>query len=320
MIIDFMIQTAKCYGIRDSFGVFPSAANYLFHKYILQRKVIERRVYDYRMYLDLYDRGISKTLALVGKRELEHRYILEKELARGMTVMDIGANIGYYVLMESRIIGKTGKVYAIEPSPSNCELLRKNVHLNDCNGIVEIFQAAVSNKTGEAEFFLSDLSNLNTFHPKLFRGSGKSKNVSGESIMVKTIDIAGFIQDKQRIDLVRMDIEGHEVEVFESIIKAVKERKFSAKILFETHFNKYDDTHHNMRKQLIELFETGYTPKIMASSDETKAKFMQKGYLPDKIIKTDFVERGIYSNVKKDDAISFICDIGGVRTVLLEKV
>ena len=96
-----------------------------------------------------------------------------------------------------------------------------------------------------------------------------------------------------------------------------EEKDFAAGILFETHFPKYDDAQHNMRIQLEYLFRLGYCAKWMASTDERKARFKEKGYVPEVVIKTDAVERGLYKNVRDDDAIEFICDLGGVRTVLL---
>ena len=67
------------------------------------------------MYLDPKDRGISRTLLLFGERELDHKLILERIVKKNMKIFDIGANIGYYVLMESNLIGEKGKILEIEP-------------------------------------------------------------------------------------------------------------------------------------------------------------------------------------------------------------
>ena len=71
----------------------------------------------------------------------------------------------------------------------------------------------------------------------------------------------GALQNMRRTILLRMDIEEHAVDVFESIKKSAEDKDFAAGILFETHFPKNDDTHHNMRKQLERLCELGYFPK-----------------------------------------------------------
>lgn len=294
------------------------ALRYFFIRDLLKKQFYWRPVFDYKMCLDTRDPGISKELAIFGQRELEHRHILKEILRPSMVVWDLGANIGYYAIMEAKIIGPQGKVYAVEPSPANVELLRKNVVLNQCEAIVEITPVGISNRNGEAEFYLSEMSNVNTFHPNTREGE-RAAHLTGQTIKVPIMDVPTFISGKRPVDLVRMDIEGHEVEVFESIIRAIDEQGFSARILFETHFPKYDEREHNMRKQISALFALGYTPAIIASTDERKAKFREYGYAPQRSVKTDGVVRGMYYNVKLEDAIRFICDLGGVRTVLLER-
>ena len=54
------------------------------------------------------DRGISRTLLLFGKRELEHRIMLQEIVKEGSRIFDIGANIGYYAVMEALMVGKEG--------------------------------------------------------------------------------------------------------------------------------------------------------------------------------------------------------------------
>lgn len=301
------------HGIQSSYH----ALRYFFARDVLKRPFFCRRVFDYEMCLDTRDPGISKELAIFGQRELEHRHILKEILRPSMVVWDLGANIGYYAIMETKIVGSQGKVYAVEPSPANVELLRKNVALNKCEAIVEITPVGISNRNGEAEFYLSEMSNVNTFHPTT-RAGERAAHLTGQTIKVPIMDVPTFISGKRLVDLVRMDIEGHEVEVFESIICAIEEQGFSARILFETHFPKYDEREHNMREKLEELFAHGYYPKIIASTDERKAKFRDYGYAPQRLVKTDGVVRGMYYNVKLEDAIRFICGLGGVRTVLLE--
>ena len=314
MPIQSIISTVKGYGIRESIVSIPYALSYYIQKHGLRRQFLRRRIFDYLMCLDLWDPGISKTLAIFGKRELEHRYILEQELKPGMVVWDLGANIGYYAIMEAKLVGNLGKVYAVEPSPSNIALLKKNIVLNQCENIIEVSPVGISNRNGRAE--LSEMSNVNTFHPNL-RSGERATHLTGKTIMVPIMDVPTFIHGKRSVDLVRMDIEGHEVEVFEGIIRSAKGGSSPSKILFETHLTKYDDTHHSMRAQLKGLLGIGYYPKILAANEE-KRTFRAKGYSPEKLIRTDGTTRGIYRNVSSEDAIELICNEGGVRTVLLE--
>lgn len=300
-------------GVRHS----GHAIEYLWKRHVLQRPVLRRRVWDYELELDLKDPGISKTLAIFGKRELEHRWILERVLQQGMVVWDLGANIGYYAVMAARLVGPSGTVYAVEPAPANAALLRRNIALNGCERVIMLEEVAISNQNGTATFHLAEMSNVHTLHPTVYR-SGSAARLTGSTIAVRTVDVPTFLTGKRSVDLVRMDIEGHEVEVFESIAHAVRASEFRARVLFEAHFPKYDDGEHNMRERLRALFALGYHPAIMASTDERRAAFHTRGYVPECRIRTDGVTRGIYRNVRPDDAIAFLCDLGGVRTVLLE--
>ena len=287
---------------------------------IIYKKPVIRTINNYKMYLDPMDPGLSSTLFVTGKREEQLKYVLSKEIKQGDTIIDLGANIGYYALMEQDIIGSSGKVYALEPSPGNFALLKKNVLLNNAQDVIELFQLAGGAKKSKEKFYLSDYSNLNTFIPKLYNCGIDSKGISDDFIMAEIIDMTTFIKNKRKIDLIRMDIEGFEVEVFEGLQQAIEDNLFIGKIVFECHFPKYDDKEHSMRKQLKMLFSNNYYPKIMTSNDEKITKFSERGYKADKLIQTSESRfQGVYYNIKPEDAEYFICDVGGVRDVLLEK-
>jgi FkbM family methyltransferase len=302
-----------------------TAARYLLKRVEceVRRKVFRQRftvvdVNDCKMYVDLNDSGISRTLMTFGTREKEHIYILKKYLRPGDVVLDIGANIGYYVLIEAQIIGNQGRIYAIEPSPSNIEILKKNISLNGIEKIVEVNQIGISNKTSVKRFYVSHMSNLGTFFPARYYGDGIVDERS-PTIDVNTVSISDFVSDKKEIAMIRMDIEGYEVEAFEGMIPLLKERNFAPRILFETHRPKYDDKKHSMRDALKAMFKYGYYPLIIVSNNHPKGEFLKRGYKPETLIHTDGYVRGIYYGVTNKDAIDFICDIGFVRAVLLER-
>ena len=74
------------------------------HKHLLGVRYFKKQTDNYRLLLDLHDQGISTQLMIRGCREPEHRYILQEELKPGMTVFDLGANIGYYSGMMAKIV------------------------------------------------------------------------------------------------------------------------------------------------------------------------------------------------------------------------
>lgn len=86
----------------------------------------------------------------------------------GSVVADVGANVGYYTLIASRLVGPTGKVVAFEPLPRNLLYLRSHISVNGLNN-VHVVEGAVSDQSGELSFnartnpamgFLSETGNF----------------------------------------------------------------------------------------------------------------------------------------------------------------
>ena len=282
---------------------------------MLSIKFYKKKIYNYEMYLDLNDKGISRTLMLFAERELEHKKIIEMVLKPGMNVLDIGANIGYYAIMQLKIIGDTGKLIAVEPSKSNIQLLKKNLNLNGFNK-VEIHNKAVSNITGKRKLYLSDMSNLNTFHKPTH---SNNLYLSGKTLEVETITVEKLVNKKFDLNLIRMDVEGHEVEILDGMIPFIKKSKSKPMIVFETHLSRYSKNH-NFENTLKNLFKLGYHFKIVGSSSKRGTKLIeQKGYASKEIIKSDDEERAIFLNISNSDAIDLVCYKGGIRTALLSK-
>ena len=308
------LVTLKHRGAGPLISAVLNATHANLQKHLLGRRFIERKIHSYRMLLDLEDKGISRSLILFGTREVDHKIILEKVLKPGMAVLDIGANLGYYVLMEMALIGPTGRMVAVEPSPSNIELLSKNLALNG-HPDIPVIAGAVSDLSGEREFFLSHQSNLNTFHTT---GSG-AKHLSGQTVKVRTYTVPELAATYGNPDLIRMDVEGHEIEVFNGMLPAIERGEMAPMIIFETHLSRYG-ADHDMESPLRRLFAAGYRVRYVASSSERGTALIDaRGYRGIARVKTDDVERVIYENIANDDAIDLICKTGGGRTVLLQK-
>ena len=184
----------------------------LFYQKFLPTNLIKKRIFDFRMFLNPIDRGISRTLILFGVRELDHKKILELVLKKNMKVFDLGANIGYYVLMESSIVGKNGKIIAIEPVPENMKLLKKNLELNK-NNITTTMQVGISNLTEEKNFLLSEHSNLGHIIDDKHSKNYKNK----KKIKIQTISLNKLIKKTLFPDFIRMDVEGYEEYILKDL-------------------------------------------------------------------------------------------------------
>ncbi len=313
-----IIYKYRRFGAVEFFLAFKSAVIYYFVKNILKQKYLVRNIYDFKLKLDLNDSGISRQLVIGGTREEQLRCILKEEIQKGMTILDIGSNVGYYPIMEAKMVGESGYVYAVEPAPENYKNLIENIHLNNLSHIIETHNNGMSNKKGTERFFLSNHSNLHTFMAKGFKDNYITKGTSNNFIKVDVMDVSSFIKNMKSIDLVRMDVEGFEVEIIEGLEEAVKSGLFNGKIVFECHFPKYDDIKHSMRRQLEMLFKYNYRVKAMTSNNEATSKIKNFGYKAEKIICTsDNFYQGVYRDISKGDAIRLICELGGVRDVVL---
>jgi FkbM family methyltransferase len=181
-----------------------------------------------KMYFDLRDKGISRDLLVCDIREPLAIEALRKEIKKGDIIIDIGANIGYYVLLESRLVGKKGKIYAIEPVPQNVEILKKNIKLNKYTNI-EISQLAMGDKNEEGVIYVSGERNKSSM---IFLGSSSNDFIETAKVKVMTLD--EFLENKPYPNFIRMDVEGYEYEIIKGMEKTLGANK-PLKLFMEIH-------------------------------------------------------------------------------------
>jgi FkbM family methyltransferase len=150
---------------------------------------------------------------LTGDAEPEVQEALAELIEPGQTVYDVGANIGFFTILCSRLVGPTGKVYAFEPIPENLVTLRHNIALNNLTNVIVVEQA-LSASTGTAEMFVSPWS---AFHSLNVDGASKRENhgPDGGQITVETVTLDEFVQGEgvSAPDLIKLDVEGAELLV-----------------------------------------------------------------------------------------------------------
>ena len=130
-------------------------------------------------------------------------------LRPGMTAVDVGAHAGYYTVLFSRLVGADGRVFAFEPHPVTFELLARNVRRR-APGNVHIYREAVSDREGDADFWQAPLSLGHSLLPV---------KAGCERIPVQTVSLDGLCRryGVERLDLVKVDVEGGEPEVFDGM-------------------------------------------------------------------------------------------------------
>jgi FkbM family methyltransferase len=185
-------------------------------------------VNGYKLSTIPYDTGISKELLIFKMHEPIACQLLKKELKSGMVVLDVGSNIGLYVLLERKFVGKEGRVIAVEPSKKALFYLRRNIQLNGFDDI-ETHELAVTSDDKWIDFLV---------HPK----SNMSRVVDAnrhfpEGVVVKVPgrSLDSFVEScyLDRLDLIRMDVEGHEYQIYNGGRRTIA--RFKPALLVEVH-------------------------------------------------------------------------------------
>ena len=163
---------------------------------------------------------------VMGNYEEETTRLFQSLIKPEMVIIDIGAHVGYYSLLAARQIGPSGKVYAFEPDPDNYALLVKNVEQNGYANVVTT-NKAVADSVGHLTFFLTALdSGRNSIYSHGLPERG--------TIDVETTTIDSYFGEEgwPHIDLVKIDVEGAEINVLDGMVQLV-EKSDGLRIIIE---------------------------------------------------------------------------------------
>jgi FkbM family methyltransferase len=156
-------------------------------------------VLGHKMFLDEQD---SLELSIYKVFEPAEGRFLMNQISEGSSVVDIGANIGYYTLQFARKVGSRGHVYAFEPDPQNFVLLKKNIEVNGYKNVTPV-QMAVSDVSGVTRLYLST---ENKGDHRIFESDESRSSVEIQSTLLDDY----FRGSENKIDLIKMDVQGAE--------------------------------------------------------------------------------------------------------------
>lgn len=194
-------------------------------RYFPKQKIV--KINDsYKMRLNPREEGLDRDLYIYQKREpLATDFLIKSGiLSQGSNTLEAGANIGYYALLEWRLVKPSGIIYAAEPVTKNFKNLTYNIDLNKPNKILP-FKLAFGEKEEKAPIYLSKLSNWCTLNK-----ANIQQQIGTETVRVTTID--KFCKNKPKIDFIRMDVEGYEYEIIKG---ATESLRTNIKIQMEVH-------------------------------------------------------------------------------------
>ena len=159
---------------------------------------------------------------LTAKRVFERRErrLLFRLLAPGMTVLDVGANIGAYTGLLVRGVGPQGAVHAFEPDPLSFAILRRRFSARRFPNL-ELNELALASSSGRATLYCSRVNRAdNHLYPASPADVGESIEVE-----VSTVDAYRAHRRLASVDAVKIDVQGAEVAVLEGMAATMEEAR-----------------------------------------------------------------------------------------------
>lgn len=161
--------------------------------------------YCYPAYYPLY-------VAWKAVSDRQERRLLQGLVGPGATVVDVGANVGVYTRYLAGLVGPSGTVHAFEPAPANFHRLQG--HLARIPH-VRLKQAAVGSRSGTTTLYLSEA--LNVDHQTYDSGAGR------RGVEVPIVRLDDHFSPGDRVDLIKIDVQGHEMHVLEGARRVLGE-------------------------------------------------------------------------------------------------
>ena len=161
------------------------------------------------LHLTLYPGNeICRSVFVTGRYEPNEFGLLSRILKPGMTFIDVGANIGLYTLFAARHVTEKGRVIAIEPSNREMAILRDNIERNALKNVA-LFPVALSDHATEVELLVAPMRHAG--HNTLGAFGYNTPLDHRERISTIRLDDLVGTQDLERVDVIKMDIEGAEL-------------------------------------------------------------------------------------------------------------
>lgn len=162
------------------------------------------------------------------------------EVRPGMTVVDVGANVGQMTLELAALVGSAGRVISIEPASGNVKLLRRHVEANGFSDRVEIIEAACSDAEGTVRLFIGGDS---------VDAVGSGHTLAGAAVVaqqhaaqavheqqVRAVTVDGVCRARSlRPQVVKIDVEGAEL----SVLRGMEETLEAARPLVRVGFHPF---------------------------------------------------------------------------------
>lgn len=168
----------------------------------------------YQVCVQRRDHEFARNIIATRDYEPHVRRAIRQRIGAGDAVVDVGANVGCIALMAAALVGDAGVVVAVEPNPDNLQMLYAGIVLNGAANVRVLPYAAAD---GSAVVSLSD--NTSNTHLVAARAPGPRR------VYTQTVALDEALAGLPRLDLVKMDVEGHEIDAFDGFRAAIEKHR-----------------------------------------------------------------------------------------------
>jgi FkbM family methyltransferase len=171
----------------------------------------------------------------------------------GSTVLDVGANFGYYSVVCADAVGPTGAVHAFEPDPAAFELLTANADANGLADRIHVHRFAVGDHDGTVSYHLAEEAAFSGL-----TSTGRSATRGVVEVRLRSLDSFAVDHGIEQIDALKIDVEGHEAEVLRGARRLLQRSADPLIMLEVTAKNLTEAARDALTGALAELFAAGY--------------------------------------------------------------
>jgi FkbM family methyltransferase len=208
------------------------------------------KVGDVELLADAADAAVTPGLRS-GEYEPHLTAVFERYCRPGMTVVDVGANLGYYSLLASRLVGASGRVVALEPNSENCRLLLSSLRMGGVTN-VQLIPVAADTEAGWAYYSTHVGSNGGLIEDQdLLKHPGT---------VVPTFRLDDIVEGP--VGFLKMDVEGAEGRVVKGATRLIeRDRPIITTELKDEMLRRVSGT--SVADYLGYFESVGYTPAVL---------------------------------------------------------
>lgn len=227
---------------------------------LLFKRPVAVRVGRHLLFSRRWDRLVAMVLWKYGLLEKQESRLLRTLVRPGMTVVDIGANIGYYTTLFADWVGAQGRVYAFEPERENFDMLSLAVRQGGItNAVLE--NAGIGSHTGKHDMY------INPIHSGDHRTHESCRFDKKVEIQMMRLD--DYFAARQGIHLIKMDIQGGEYFALQGMKNTLVQGKEMA-LLTQLEPLLLHEAGCSPERFLGEMIELGFSCRVMDRGGVTK--------------------------------------------------